>query len=255
MERRRLIIRVLHLCLIHNRTSVGRQLLSCLLLLMLFINGCIYIEADSVLGPPSDSAPTAGSRFHTAPIARIPDLSPVQQLRVLGMNDTATVLGRQSETSTATPLFDLTVIAYEFADHYANPMGGIERPPPGTVALFILAHATNVTRMRGRPPFVTVTQGDTILRGCLIAHDRANYDVLSEVFPDESVEGWLCRIVPMSASVREIGVRADGRIRVYWQLEREARAARQSWVPDRSTEYRARTDTVIPSASYALTTN
>jgi hypothetical protein len=146
---------------------------------------------------------------------------------MLTLDEIATVPGRQGEASAGTSLFDVTVIDFEFADTYDNPVGGIERPPQGHQVLFLLVRATNVSLARGRPPLMVATQGTTKLRGCPIAlGDRAVYEVMREVSPDETVEGWLCLIGPASAQSHEISVTTGRREQITWRMNRVAGVSR-----------------------------
>jgi hypothetical protein len=115
---------------------------------------------------------------------------------VLGLDETAALPGRLSEPPMGIPSFDVAVVDYELADDYPNPIGGIERPPSGARVLFVLVRATNVTPLPGRPPHLAVVR---------------------DALPDETIEGWLCRVVPSTARVTEISVAADRRLGVRWR--------------------------------------
>jgi hypothetical protein len=199
----------------------------CIVVLAGLLTGCVYIGSASEPGPDGD-APVRAEGQRDAVAMALPEPAPrPRQLRVLGLDDAATLPGRLGEPPMGVPTFDLAVVDYELAASYPNPLGGIERPPQGAAVLFVLVRATNVTPLRGRPPLVTVLHGEMSLRGCLIAPgDRTAYDVVGEVLPDETVEGWLCRVVPSMARVHEISVAADRRFGVRWRLDSSATIGR-----------------------------
>jgi len=189
-----------------------------MVVLAILVNGCVYVDSASESGPDGDAATRSVGQSDAVAIAR-PPAPPPRPLRVLGLNETATLAGRLGEPPMGIPSFDAAVVEYELADAYANPLGGIERPPDGDRVLFVLVRATNVTPLRGRPPQLSVALGESALRGCLIAAgDRVAYDVMRDVLPDETVEGWLCRVVPSAARIQEISVAAARGLGVRWRL-------------------------------------
>jgi hypothetical protein len=207
--------------------SVSRELLIVLTsLVTLLLGSCTYIASATAPSPDDESAVTQPTRTIPGPIAHRDDTPPPQRLRVLSLNETATLPGRTSESSPGTPLFDVTALGYELAESYENPIGGVERPPQGAKILFVLMRATNVSQFRGRPPTITAAQGTTNLRGCPIAlGNRETYGVMREVFPEETIKGWLCRVVPASAQADEINVTAGRLSRVSWRLVHLAKGA------------------------------
>jgi hypothetical protein len=183
------------------------------------LNGCMYIGSDAEPRPDGDAPAWAVGPSDAVAMAPPEPPTRPRPLRAFGLDDTATLPGRTSEPPIGIPFFDVAVVDYELAEGYPNPIGGIERPPGGARVLFVLIRATNVTPLRGRPPQLSVALGETALRGCLIAPgDRVAYDFVRDALPDETVEGWLCRIVPATARVQEISVAADRRLGVGWRL-------------------------------------
>jgi len=190
------------------------------------MNGCVYIGSASETPPDGQAA--AGSVGQSDALATAPrDSTPrPRTLRLLGLAETAALPGRLSEPPMGIPSFDVAVVDYELAESYPNPIGGIERPAGDVGIVFVLVRATNVSPVRGRPPQLTVALGETALRGCPIAPgDRAAYEVMRDALPDETVEGWLCRVVPSVARADEISVRTTALLGVRWRLDRLARGA------------------------------
>jgi hypothetical protein len=199
--------------------------LACLIGFLL--GGCTNIGA--VPGPSADqlSAAWIPPKTISAPVARLEDVRPQRRVRMLSLDEIATVPGRLGEASAGTPMFDVAVLDFGFADTYHNPVAGIERPPQGHRVLFILVRATNVSQVRGRPPSMLSSQGTTTLRGCAIAlGGRDPYEIMREVLPDETVEGWLCLFVPVSVQAHEISVTTGRRDQVTWRLNRLAGVSR-----------------------------
>jgi hypothetical protein len=199
--------------------------LACLVTLLL--GGCTYLGSDPEPSPDQVSVAWIPPKTISAPIARLGDVQRPKQVRMPALDETATVPGRLSEASAGAPMFDVTVTDFAFAETYYNPLAGTESPPPGNKILFVLVSATNVSQLRGRPPIMVASQGTTKLRGCPIAlGDRASYEVLREVFPDETVEGWLCLLVPASAHAQEISLTTGRRDQAMWRLNHVAGASR-----------------------------
>jgi hypothetical protein len=190
------------------------------------ISGCVYIGSAAETPPDSQAvARSVGQSGARATALRAPTPRP-RPLRVLGLEETAALPGRLSDPPMGIPSFDVAVVGYELAESYPNPIGGIERPAGGAGIVFVLVRATNASPVRGRPPRLTVALGETALRGCPIAPgDRIAYDIVRDALPDETVEGWLCRVVPSVARADEISVTTTARLGVRWRLDRPARGA------------------------------
>jgi hypothetical protein len=194
-----------------------------LALLVALLNGCVYLESATEQ-PPDGSAVRAGGQSSAVAPLRLE--APQRPLRVLGPDEAATLPGRPGEPPMGVPSFDVAVVDYELAEGYPNPIGGIERPPGGARVLFVSVRATNVTPLQGRPPKLTVALGETALPGCLITPgDRVAYDLVRDALPGETVEGWLCRVIPATARAEEISVAADRRLGVVWRLDASATTA------------------------------